>query len=88
MIPLLFSVMIWLINVFPWIMMIGWIIGMADPAGRWLATRVFNALTLPFIRLTSGMLPRIGQLDISPLLVFVLSYVVSFLLGALYRTWY
>ena len=87
-IPILFGVMGWIVNIFPWVMMAGWIVGMADPSGRWTATRVLNAVTLPFIRMTSGMLPRIGQLDISPLLVFLLSYVVSFLLSALYRTWF
>lgn len=85
---ILFGVMSWIVNIFPWVMMAGWIVGMADPSGRWAATRILNAITLPFIRLTSGMLPRIGQLDISPLLVFLLSYVVSFLLSALYRTWF
>lgn len=87
-IPILFGAMSWIISIFPWVMMAGWIIGMADPAGRWAATRALNAITLPFIRMTSGMLPRIGQLDISPLLIFLLSYVVSFLLGRLYQTWF
>ncbi len=88
MVPVVFGVMSWIVNIFPWVMMAGWLVGMADPSGRWTATRVLNAITLPFIRLTSGMLPRIGQLDISPLLVFLLSYVVSFLLGRLYQTWF
>jgi len=85
---ILFGAMSWILSIFPWVMMVGWIVGMADPSGRWMVTRILNAITLPFIRMTSGMLPRIGQLDISPLLVFVLAYVVSFLLGALYRTWF
>lgn len=84
MIDLFFRVMIGVIGIFPWVMMAGWIIGMADPSGRWAATRVLGAITLPFVRLTSGMIPRIGQLDISPMLVFLLSYVVGFLLRALY----
>ncbi|HEY8600464.1 MAG TPA: YggT family protein [Thermomicrobiales bacterium] len=83
MMALVFSIMSWVINIFPWVMMAGWIIGLADPSGSWAATRILNALTLPFVRLTSGMLPRIGQLDISPMLVFLLSYVVSFFLAAL-----
>jgi uncharacterized protein YggT (Ycf19 family) len=84
MIEILFQIMIWTIGIFPWIMMAGWIIGMADPAGRWAATRILSAITLPFVRLTSGMIPRIGQLDISPMLVFVLAYVVGFVLRYLY----
>jgi len=83
MMAIVFSIMGWVINIFPWVMMAGWIIGLADPSGGWAATRILNALTLPFVRLTSGMLPRIGQLDISPMLVFLLSYVVSFFLAAL-----
>ncbi|CAA9584586.1 MAG: hypothetical protein AVDCRST_MAG18-3638 [uncultured Thermomicrobiales bacterium] len=81
---LAFSLMSWVIGIFPWVMMGGWIIGLADPGGNWAATRILNAITLPFIRLTSGMVPRIGQLDLSPMLVFLLAYVVSFLLRALY----
>jgi uncharacterized protein YggT (Ycf19 family) len=84
MIDILFLIMIWTIGIFPWVMMAGWLIGMADPDGRWAATRILNAITMPFVRLTSGMIPRIGQLDISPLLVFVLAYVVGYLLRALY----
>lgn len=83
MMAILFSIMSLIITIFPWIMMAGWIIGLADPSGSWAATRILNALTLPFVRLTSGMLPRIGQLDISPMLVFLLAYVVNFLLAAL-----
>lgn len=84
MLPLLFTVMLWVINIFPWVMIAGWLIGMADPAGNWTATRILSAITLPFLRMTSGMVPRIGQLDLSPFLVFLLSYVVGFLLRALY----
>ena len=84
MLPLLFMVMLWVIDIFPWVMIVGWLIGMADPAGNWTATRILSAITLPFLRMTNGMVPRIGQLDLSPFLVFLLSYVVGFLLRALY----
>ena len=79
-----FAIMLWVINIFPWVMMAGWLVGLADPSGKWAVTRILSAITLPFVRLTSGMLPRIGQLDISPMLVFLLSYVVGFLLVRLY----
>lgn len=84
MLSLLFTVMLWVINIFPWVMIAGWLIALADPAGKWAATRVLGAITLPFIRMTSGMIPRIGQLDLSPFLVFLLSYIVDFLLRGLY----
>ncbi len=84
MLDLLFTIMLWLLTIFPWIMIAGWILSMADPAANWAITRILNAITNPFLRITRGMIPTIGQLDLSPLLVFLLAYVVSYLLRVLY----
>lgn len=68
---------VWLL---PWVLMASWIIGMADPDGRWGVTRVLAAISNPFLRLVSGMLPRIGMLDISPFLIVILGWIVRMLL--------
>ena len=84
MIPFLFTIMHTLVRVVPTVLFIAWIVGMADPDGRWVITRWLNAISLPFFRLVSGMLPRIGQLDISPILIWLLSLVVDRMLIYLY----
>jgi uncharacterized protein YggT (Ycf19 family) len=84
MLALLFTIMIWLVNIFPWVMMAGWIIALADPGGRWAVTRFLQAVTMPFVRATSGMLPRIGMLDLSPMVAIILSWIVGYLLVVLY----
>ena len=71
------STLVWLL---PFLLMVGWIVGMADPSGRWPVTRILNAVAAPYLRLVSGMLPRIGALDISPLLIWLLSWLVRILL--------
>ncbi len=71
------STLVWLL---PFLLMVGWIVGMADPSGRWPVTRILNAIATPYLRLVSGMLPRIGALDISPLLIWLMSILVGILL--------
>jgi uncharacterized protein YggT (Ycf19 family) len=71
------STLVWLL---PFLLMVGWIVGMADPSGRWAVTRILNAIAAPYLRLVSGMLPRIGALDISPLLIWLMSILVGILL--------
>ena len=71
------STLVWLL---PFLLMVGWIVGMADPSGRWAVTRILSAIAAPYLRLVSGMLPRIGALDISPLLIWLMSILVGFLL--------
>lgn len=83
MIALLFSIMGFLVWILPTVLMVGWIVGMADPGGSWAVTRALNAISLPYLRRVSGMLPRVGQLDISPLLIWLLSFIVSRLLALL-----
>src|SRR5438067_5176100 len=56
---LLYTILSTLVWVFPWVLMAGWIVGMADPGGRWAITRILNTIGAPFLRLVSGMLPRI-----------------------------
>lgn len=84
MLALLFYLMQLLVSILPWVMMAGWIVGMADPSGSWAITRVLNGLCGPYLRLVSGMIPRIGMLDISPMLIFALGFVVRLLLVQLY----
>ncbi len=71
------STLVWLL---PLLLMVGWIVGMADPSGRWPITRILNAVAAPYLRLVSGMLPRIGALDISPMLIWLMSILVGILL--------
>jgi len=78
---LLYTILSTLVWVFPWVLMAGWIVGMADPGGRWAITRILNTIGAPFLRLVSGMLPRIGALDISPFIIIILSWLVGALLG-------
>ena len=84
MIALLFSAMHLLVYILPWVLMAGWIISMADPSSSWAITRVLNAISAPYLRLVSGLLPRVGALDISPLLIVLLSIIVNQLLYMLY----
>ena len=83
MITLLFSVMSWLVVALPTVLMIGWIVSLADPSGSWAVTRFLSTITLPYFHRVNGMLPRIGQLDISPLLIWILSIIVNRLLAGL-----
>ncbi len=84
MLPLLFSIMHTLVRLLPTALFIAWIVSLADPSGRWAVTRWLNAVSQPFFRLVGGMLPRIGQLDISPILIWLLSIVVDRMLFVLY----
>ena len=79
-IGVLYTILSILVRLLPWLLMAGWIISMADPSGRWAVTRVLTTISAPFLRLVRGMLPRIGQLDISPLIVVLLSWLVGILL--------
>lgn len=80
----MFPLFVWLLHllvtVLPTILFIGWIVSMADPSGHWAVTRLLNTISMPFFSLVSGTLPRIGMLDISPLLIWILSFVVNQLL--------
>ena len=80
MIPLLYSVLSWLVWALPWVLFIGWILSMADPGGSWAVTRTLNTISAPFLNLVSGTLPRIGMLDISPILIWILAFIVGQLL--------
>lgn len=80
MIPLLFTTLSFLVTTLPWVLFLGWIVSMADPDGRWAATRVLNTISAPYLSLVSGLLPRIGALDISPMLIVILSIIVNQLL--------
>lgn len=72
------SLAVWLL---PWILMIGWIVSMADPDGRWPVTRVLRTIGAPFLRLVTGILPPIGALDISPFILVLMSWLVGRLLA-------
>ena len=80
MISLLYVILDRLVWLLPTVLFIGWIVGMADPSGRWAVTRVLNSVSAPFFNLVSGTLPRIGALDISPILIWLLSIIVGQLL--------
>ncbi len=79
-ISLLYTILSTLVWLLPFLLMVGWIVGMADPSGRWPVTRILNAVAAPYLRLVSGMLPRIGALDISPMLIWLMSILVGILL--------
>ena len=49
------------------------IIGLADPGWALGGDARPQRDPLPFVRVTTGLIPRIGQLDISPMLVFILA---------------
>lgn len=78
---LLYTILNTLVWVLPWLLMGGWIVGMADPGGRWAITRILNTISAPFLRLVAGMIPPIGALDVSPLLIVLLSWIVNILLA-------
>lgn len=84
MVKFLFEVMHNLVRAVPTFLFIAWIVSLADPDGRWVITRWLNAISQPFFRLVTGMLPRIGQLDISPILIVLMSFVVDQMLYVLY----
>lgn len=71
------SLSVWLL---PWVLMIGWIVAMADPDGRWAVTRALGAIGAPFLRLVAGILPPIGALDVSPFILVLMSWLVGRLL--------
>ena len=88
MISLLFDILRFLVGTLPTVLFIGFIVNLADPGGRWGVTRVLNRVTTPFFDQVRGTLPRIGALDISPILIWLLSIVVGYLLSALQRNFY
>lgn len=80
---LLVNILSFLVGNLPLVLFVGWIVGMADPGGRWAITRALNAISMPFFNLVGGVIPRIGALDISPILIVVLSMIVNRLLWQL-----
>lgn len=80
---LLIEILSFLVRNLPLVLMIAWIVGMADPDGRWAVTRVLQTISAPYFRLVSGVIPRIGALDISPILIVILSIIVNALLWRL-----
>ncbi len=79
----LVGILSFLVRNLPLVLFVSWIVSMADPGGRWAITRVLNTISLPFFSLVSGVIPRIGALDISPILIVVLSIIVNRLLWQL-----
>jgi uncharacterized protein YggT (Ycf19 family) len=80
---LLVNILSFLVGNLPLVLFVGWIVGMADPGGRWAVTRALNTISMPFFNLVGGVIPRIGALDISPILIVVLSMIVNRLLWQL-----
>lgn len=83
MIALFFSLLSFLVWLLPLLIFVGWILSMADPAGRWPITRILDRISSPYLRLVRGLIPRIGQLDISPILIWLVSFLITVLLPAL-----
>lgn len=84
MLDLLREVLRFLVTTLPWVLFLGWILSMADPSGRWPVTRALNTISAPYLNLVSGLLPRVGALDISPMLIVLLSYIVNWMLYQLF----
>lgn len=80
---LLVNILSFLVGNLPLVLFVGWIVGMADPGGRRAITRALNTISMPFFNLVGGVIPRIGALDISPILIVVLSMIVNRLLRQL-----
>jgi uncharacterized protein YggT (Ycf19 family) len=80
---LLFTIMLRIVWLVPMLLFIGWIINMADPHSSWAVTRVANKLSDPYFRRVRGLLPTIGMLDLSPLVIVILAWIVQFLLRML-----
>ena len=77
---LLFTIMLRVVWLVPVLLFIGWIVSLADPSSRWAATRILNRVSDPYLRRVRGLLPTIGMLDLSPLLIFILAWIVQQLL--------
>jgi uncharacterized protein YggT (Ycf19 family) len=80
MVPLLFTIMLQIVWFVPVLLFIGWIVSMADPHSRWAVTRILNMISDPYLRRVRGLLPTVGMLDLSPLLIVLLSMIVRQLL--------
>ena len=83
MVPLLFTIMIQIVRIVPLVLFIGWIVNMADPHGSWAVTRVLNRISEPYFYRVRGLLPRVGMLDLSPILIVILVWIVGQLLWML-----
>ncbi len=80
MVPLLFTIMLQIVWFVPVLLFIGWIVSMADPHSHWAVTRILNMISDPYLRRVRGLLPTVGMLDLSPLLIVLLSMIVRQLL--------
>ncbi len=80
---LLFTIMLRVVWFIPVLLFIGWIISLADPQSRWAATRLLTRISDPYMRRVRGLLPTIGMLDLSPMLIFILAWIVQQLLRML-----
>lgn len=77
---LLFTIMLQIVWFVPVLLFIGWILQMADPSSRWAVTRILQRVSDPYLSRVRGLLPTVGMLDLSPLLIFILAWVVQRLL--------
>lgn len=80
---LLVTILSFLVRLVPLVLFVGMFVNFADPSGRWAVTRALNTINQPYLQLVRGVLPRVGALDISPILIWVLSIIVDRLLWRL-----
>lgn len=89
MITILFNLLIWMVNLYKWIVIIAAILsilssfGVLDTRNRivWTINDFFFRLTEPALRPIRNMLPNFGGVDLSPWVLIILLIVVEELLA-------
>jgi YggT family protein len=85
MITILFNLAIWAVNIYKWIVIIAAILttlvsfGVLDTRNRvvWTITDFFYRITEPALRPIRNMMPNFGGLDLSPVVLIVLLWVLE-----------
>jgi YggT family protein len=85
MITIVFNLLIWLVNIYKWIVIIAAILSMLVSFGAldtrnravWVITDFFYRATEPALRPIRNMLPDFGGIDLSPWVLVVILWVIE-----------
>jgi YggT family protein len=85
MITVAFNLAIWVVNIYKWIVIIAAILstlasfGVLDTRNRvvWTITDFFYRITEPALRPIRNMMPNFGGIDLSPVILIVLLWVIE-----------
>lgn len=85
MITILFNLAIWVVNLYKWAVIIAAILSMLTSFGVldtrnhivWMITDFFYRITEPALRPIRNMMPNLGGIDISPVILFLIIILIQ-----------